>query len=365
MRTRAAVLWNSGEKWSIEELELSEPDPGEITIKVRATGLCHSDDHNVTGDYAAPLPLVGGHEAAGEVVAIGPGVDRFAVGDRVVTWPIYRCGHCRFCSEGRSWLCDGAGRIMEQAKSRLRKGEVGIGQYTQLGTFSEYTTIFENQAYLLPTDIPFEAAALVGCGVSTGYGAAVRIGQVAAGDAVVVVGVGGVGTAAIQGARIAGASKIIAVDPVRFKLDQAVRFGATHTASSVTEAIPILRELSWGVMAEVVVVTVGVMHGEWLGEIAELVGKGGKLVMTSVTPRSEPTVTLPLSMFSLSDKSLIGNVAGNSNPSSDFSEIWRLYRTGQMQLLEMITKTYTLDNINDGYNDLSAGTNVRGLVVFE
>jgi S-(hydroxymethyl)glutathione dehydrogenase/alcohol dehydrogenase len=254
---------------------------------------------------------------------------------------------------------------MAPAKSRVTSGEVAIGQYTQLGTFSEHTTISANQAYLLPPDIPFEAAALVGCGVSTGYGAVVRIGQVKAGAMVAVVGVGGVGTAAIQGARIAGASTIVAIDPVPFKLDQALRFGATHTALSVSEAIPVLRELSRGVMAEVVVVTVGVMHGEWLGEMAELVSKGGKLVMTSVTPRSESTMSLPLSAFSLSAKSLLGNVAGNTNPSSDFSEIWRLYRTGQLHLKEMITGTYTLDQINEGYNDLAAGTIVRGVIVFE
>lgn len=365
MKTRAAVLWNPGEKWSIEELELDDPGPGEITVRMRATGLCHSDDHNVTRDLPAPLPLVGGHEGAGEVVAVGPGVTRFSAGDRVVTWPVYRCGQCRFCTEGRSWLCDGAGGIMGEAEFRLHKGDVGIGQFTHLGTFSEYTTIAEGQAYLLPDDVPFEAAALVGCGVSTGYGASVRIGQVSTGDTAVVVGVGGVGTAAVQGARIAGASRILAIDPVEYKLDQARRFGATHVAASVTEAIPILRELTRGVMAEVVVVTVGVMHGEWLGEIAELVSKGGKLVMTSATPVAETTVTLPLAMFSFSGKSLIGNVAGNTNAVADFEEIWRLYRTGQIQLTEMITTTYSLDGINDGYADLFAGTNVRGVVVFD
>jgi S-(hydroxymethyl)glutathione dehydrogenase/alcohol dehydrogenase len=181
---------------------------------------------------------------------------------------------------------------------------------------------------------------------------------------VVVVGVGGVGMAAVQGARIAGAAAVMAVDPVQFKLEQAVRFGATHTATSVAEAIPILREFSWGVMAEVVVVTVGVMHGDWLEEMSQLVSKGGKLIITSVAPLSETTVTLSLDGFALSGKSLIGNCAGNTNAFADFNEIWRLYRAGRIQLTEMITKRYTLDGVNDGYADMHAGVNIRGVVAF-
>ena len=369
MKTHAAVLWTTGGKWAVEELDLADPEAGEITVRVRATGLCHSDDHNVTGDMPAPLPVVGGHEGAGEVTAVGAGVTRFRPGDRVITFPMPSCGHCRYCSKGRSWLCDLSARTMSATSSKdrypYRKGDTGIGAFTQLGTFSEYATISETQAFPLPDDIPFEAAALVGCGVSTGYGAAVRAGGVAPGDNVVIVGVGGVGAAAVQGARIAGASSILAVDPVPFKLDEARRFGATHTAASVAEALPLLRELSWGAMADVVIVTVGVMHGDLLAEMTELVGKGGKMVMTSVTPLSETSVALPLCMFAMSGKSLIGNLAGFTNPVADFDEMWRLYRAGSVKLTEMITHTYTLAEINDGYADMHAGNNVRGVIVFE
>ncbi|MGC9537434.1 NDMA-dependent alcohol dehydrogenase [Streptomyces sp. UG1] len=369
MRTRSAVLWNTGDKWSVEELEASDPAAGEVTVRIRATGLCHSDDHNVTGDFSAPLPVVGGHEGAGEVVAVGAGVDRFSVGDRVITFPMPSCGRCRFCSKGRSWLCDLSARTMSATgandRFRFHKGDTGIGAFTQLGTFSEYTTVSEAQVFALPDDIPYTAAALVGCGFSTGYGAAVRAGRVEPGDNVVVVGVGGVGMAAVQGARIAGAASVLAVDPVQFKLDEAVRFGATHTARSIEEAEPILRELSWGVMSEVVIVAVGIMHGDLLGPIADLVGKGGKMVMTSVTPLSETTVSLMLSPFAMSGKSLVGNLAGFTNPVADFDEMWRLHRRGHVRLEEMITKTYTLDEINQGYGDMHAGNNVRGVVVFD
>jgi S-(hydroxymethyl)glutathione dehydrogenase/alcohol dehydrogenase len=338
-------------------------------MRVRATGLCHSDDHNVTGDFQAPLPVVGGHEGAGEVIAVGPGVDRFAVGDRVVTFPMPACGRCRFCSSGRSWLCDLSARTMtataENNRYRFHKGEQGVGAFTQLGTFSEYTTVGEVQVFPLPDDIPFEAAALVGCGVSTGYGAAVRAGQVKPGDNVVVLGVGGVGMSAVQGARIAGASSIMAIDPVQRKLDAARRFGATHTAATIADATPVLNEVSWGVMADVVIVAVGVLHGDMLAEMAQLVSKGGKLVVTSVTPLSETTVDLPLSPFALSGKSLVGNLAGFTNPVADFDEMWRLYRAGRIQLDEMITTKYSLDEVNDGYADMHVGNNIRGAIVFD
>jgi len=369
MKTHAAVLWSAGDKWSVEELDLADPAAGEVTVRVRATGLCHSDDHSVTGDMPAPLPVVGGHEGAGEVVAVGADVTRLRAGDRVITFPMPSCGHCRYCSKGRSWLCDLSARIMSATSNKerypFRKGDTGIGAFAQLGTASEYVTISEAQAFPLPDDIPFEAAALVGCGFSTGYGAAVRAARVAPGDTVVVIGAGGVGAAAVQGARVAGAAAIVAVDPVPFKLDQARRFGATHTAASAAAALPLLRELSWGAMADVVIVTVGVMHGDLLAEMDDLVGKGGKLVMTSVTPLSETSVALPLCMFVMTGKSLIGNLAGFTNPVADFDEMWRLYRAGNVKLTEMITRTYSLAEINDGYADMHAGKNVRGIVVFD
>jgi len=369
MKTMAAVLWNTGEKWSVEELEVAPPAQGEVLVRIRATGLCHSDDHNVTGDFGMPLPIVGGHEGAGEVVEVGEGVTRLKPGDRVVTFPMPTCGRCRYCSKGRGWLCD-LSRYTTSGSApgnrfRFHKGDVGVGAFTQLGTFSEYTTVSETQTFLLPEDIPFEPAALVGCGVSTGFGAAVRAGSVAPGDNVVVIGIGGVGAAAVQGARVAGASSVLAIDPVEFKRETALRFGATHAVATIEQAMPLLSTLSYGAMSEVVIVTVGVMHGDWLGPMAELVGKGGKLVMTSVTPLAETTVALPLSPFAMSGKSLVGNLAGFTNPVGDFDEMWRLHRAGRVDLEGLITKRYSLDQINEGYADMHAGVNIRGLVTFE
>jgi len=171
--------------------------------------------------------------------------------------------------------------------------------------------------------------------------------------------------AAVQGAAVAGAASIVVVDPVAFKRDEALRFGATHTAADLAEASRLVRELTWGRMADVVLVTVGVMHGEWLGEMAELVSKGGKLVMTAVTPASETSVSLALTPFAMSGKSLIGNLAGFTNPQADFAEIWRLYRAGRVKLDELITTTYGLDEINEGYADMHAGSNIRGVLLFD
>ncbi|GHF36489.1 S-(hydroxymethyl)glutathione dehydrogenase/alcohol dehydrogenase [Amycolatopsis bartoniae] len=368
MKTNAAVLWKIGDKWSVEEVDVAPPGPGELTLQVHAAGLCHSDDHNVTGDMAAPMPVVGGHEGTGEVVEVGPGVDRYKPGDRVLTFPMPACGRCRFCSQGRSWLCDLSARTMS-ATSRgdrypFSKNGQGIGAFTQLGVFSEYTTVSEAQVFPLPDDIAYEPAALVGCGVSTGYGAAVRAGGVRPGDTVVVIGAGGVGMAAVQGAVVAGASSVLAVDPVMFKRAEAVRFGATHTSAGLAEAAETLRELTWGRMADVAIVTVGVMHGEWLDEMAGLISKGGKIVMTSVTPVAETTSSFSLTPFAMSGKSLIGNLAGFTNPLADFEELWRLHRAGRFELAGMVTNTYRLDQINEGYADMHAGNNVRGVVVF-
>jgi S-(hydroxymethyl)glutathione dehydrogenase/alcohol dehydrogenase len=369
MKSRAAVLWNVGEKWSVEELEVAPPAQGEVTIRVRATGLCHSDDHNVTGDFAAPLPLVGGHEATGEVIEVGPGVTRLKAGDRVITFPMPSCGECRYCSKGRGWLCDLSRYTMTGSapgnRYRFSRGDVGVGAFCQLGTFSEYATISAAQAFQLPDDIPWEPAALVGCGVSTGFGAATRTGRVAPGDNVVVVGVGGVGMAAVQGARVAGAASVLVIDPVAYKREASLRFGATHAVATVEEAMPLLSTLSWGAMSEVVIVTVGVMHTDWFAAMAELVGKGGKLVMTSVTPLAETAVSFALSPFAMSGKSLVGNLAGSTNPISDFDEMWRLYRAGRVDLENLITKRYTLDQVNDGYEDMHAGDTIRGLITFD
>jgi NDMA-dependent alcohol dehydrogenase len=365
-QSRAAIIDGVGQGWAIHEITVADPGPGEITVCLTASGLCHSDDHNNTGDFTAPMPLVGGHEGAGTVVAVGPGATRAREGDHVVLTPNPACGVCRFCSRGRSYLCDLNAYILEptgpNGRYRFFRDGVGIAAYAQLGTFSEYTTISEFQAVRVEKDLPLESACLFGCAIPTGYGAASKAGQVRAGDAVVVVGAGGVGMNAIQGARIAGARIVVAVDPVEFKRGQAKVFGATHTAQDIDTARQLLSELTRNVMADAVIVCIGVLRGTMYAGLAPLVAKGGRLVITSASPQSEEWLNLPANEFLLSNKSVVGNVWGLANPLDDLPSMFDLARTGQLKMAELVTREYSLDQINQGFADLHAGVNIRGVV---
>ncbi|MVZ99856.1 NDMA-dependent alcohol dehydrogenase [Actinomadura sp. LD22] len=368
MKTKAAVLWEPGKPWSVEEVDVAEPGPGEVLVKMTYAGLCHSDDHNVTGDFPGVAPLVGGHEGAGEVVAAGEGVDRVTVGDAVMLLATPACGVCRFCSSGRSYLCDANADVLAglrpDGSAPFASGDRKIGAYAQLGTFAEHTVVRQTQLLPYERDIPDACAAIVSCGVVTGYGSTVRAAQVRPGQTVVVVGAGGVGMSAVQGARIAGAARIVAVDPQPFKREQALEFGATHTAESMEEAAPLVRDLTRGVMADAVVLTVGVLDGEMLAPADQLTAKGGKIVLTSVARHDDDRPRLPLSPFLLSAKSLIGVVFGLTNSAADVNAMLDLYRSGSLRLDEMVTRKYSLDEIAAGYEDMHAGKNLRGVIEF-
>lgn len=369
MRTRAAVCWEVGKPWEITELELAAPDPEEVVVKLEYAGLCHSDDHNITGDFPAALPVVGGHEGAGEVVAVGANVDRVKVGDAVLLVATPTCGKCRYCADGRGYICDFNHDVLtglrpdgSYAFSTL-DGR-GLGGYAQLGTFSEYTLVRQQRVVRFERDIPAAVAAISSCGVVTGYGSAVRVGGVRQGDTVVVVGTGGVGMSAVMGAHAVGAAKIVAVDPVPFKREQALKLGATHAAASVEEAQSLVAELTRNAMADVAVITVGVLSGQQILPISRLVAKGGAVVITSVARFDDQTVALPIAEFSLSAKRLLGSVFGQTRPLADVERILDLYRSGRLPLDDLITRTYSLDEINKGYEDMHAGINIRGVIAY-
>ncbi|MVZ99907.1 NDMA-dependent alcohol dehydrogenase [Actinomadura sp. LD22] len=368
MKAKAAVLWEVGQPWSIEDVEVADPRPGDVLVKMSYAGLCHSDDHNITGDFPAQAPFVGGHEGAGEVVAVGAGVDRVKIGDAVMLLATPTCGVCRFCADGRGYLCDSnahvLGGLRPDGSAAFHVHDRPIGAYAQLGTFAEYTVVSQTQVLPFERDIPAASAAILSCAVVTGYGAAVRAGQIRPGQTVVVVGTGGVGMSAVQGAQIAGAARVIAVDPVEFKRKQALEFGATHSAPSMEEAIGLVRDLTRGVMADAVVLTVGVLSGEMLAPAAELTAKGGKIVLAAVAPREDDRPHLPLSPFLLSAKSLVGVVFGLTNPASDINAMLDLYRAGVLRVDEMVTRHYALDDITAGYADMHAGENLRGVIAF-
>ncbi|WP_439030568.1 Zn-dependent alcohol dehydrogenase [Gordonia terrae] len=363
--SKSAVLWNVGEKWNIESVDLASPGPGEVLVKVMASGLCHSDDHYVTGDQPAALPLVGGHEGAGIVEAVGTGVTRVKPGDHVVMVFNPPCGDCHFCNTGRANMCIIAKMATATPSTPFEARGQQFGGVAELGTFSEYTVIAEQRAIKIDDDIPFSSAALLGCAVITGWGASVYLGEVKPGETVVVIGTGGVGVNSLQGARNAGAGMILAVDPVDFKREKAKLFGATHTAASIAEASEILAAETKGAMADVAIISVGVGDNDMLQDVTRLTGPGGRTVITSVTPAASSTVNLSLFEFTLSEKTLRGNVYGGVNVYRDIPLLLNLYKLGKLNLDDLITTTYALDDINTGYADMHAGRNLRGVVLMD
>ncbi|MBS4729310.1 NDMA-dependent alcohol dehydrogenase [Mycobacterium sp. SM1] len=368
MKTRAAVLWDLGQKWEVDEVELDPPGPGEVLIRLIATGLCHSDEHLVTGDLPIPLPVVGGHEGAGTVAAAGPGVENLAEGDPVILTFLPACGRCSYCARGMGNLCEMGAAVMmgPQIDGTYRFHARGrdVGQMCLLGTFSEYTVVPAASVVKIDAGIPLDKAALIGCGVTTGYGSVVRTGEVGAGDTVVVVGAGGVGMNAIQGARIAGALTIVAVEPVAVKREQARGFGATHTAATIDEAWELVSDLTRGKLADVCVLTTDVAEASYVGQALSLVGKRGRVVVTAIGHPEDTSMSGSLLELTLYEKQIRGALYGSSNAAHDIPRLVDLYHAGLLKLDELITREYTLEQINEGYDDMRAGLNIRGLIRF-
>jgi NDMA-dependent alcohol dehydrogenase len=370
MKTRAAVLWEPNSKWSVEEIELDEPKFGEVLVKMKASGMCHSDEHLVTQDLPFPPPIIGGHEGAGIVEKVGPGVTTLAVGDHVVFGFIPACGRCPSCSTGHQNLCDmgalmGLGTQITDGTSRHHARGEDLKLMCLLGTFAEHTVVNEASVIKIANDLPFEKACLVGCGVTTGWGSAVYAADVQAGETVVVVGVGGIGANAIQGARMAGAKRIIAIDPIEFKREKAMEFGATHTFASVEEAIPGVAELTWGRNADKVILTLGVGSGEIMLPAMAMLAKRGRAVVTNIHPAMEMEVKMSLLDLTLMEKQVVGSLFGSANPRADIPKLLEMYQDGSLDLDNLVTRTYSLDDVNQGYDDMRDGKNIRGVLVMD
>ena len=313
--------------------------------------------------------MVLGHEGAGIVEEVGPGVTRVAPGDHVVCSFIPNCGTCRYCATGRQSICDWGATILEGSLPGGRFPLTGpAGQYgtmCMLGTFSQYGVIHQNSAVRVDEDLPLEKAVLVGCGVPTGWGSAVYSAGVTPGDTVVIFGIGGIGINAVQGARYAGAKNVIAVDPLENKREKAMELGATHAFGTAEEAQQAIIDLTRGQGADSAILTVDVMTAEVIGAGFNAIGKGGVVIVTGLGKLLEPTIQLPGTILTLFRKTLKGSLFGDCNPTYDIPKILGLYQAGDLKLDEIITRTYTLDQVNEGYDDLLAGKNVRGVVVHE
>jgi NDMA-dependent alcohol dehydrogenase len=371
VKTKGALLWGVGKDWSIEEIDVGDPREDEVTVELAASGLCHSDEHLVTGATpVASYPVIGGHEGAGVVTKVGPGVTTLKEGDHVVTAFSPACGRCLPCSKGLQNLCDlGANLLTGQSISDgSYRVTTSSGQpvvpMCLLGTFSPYITVHEASVVQIEPHIPLEVAALVGCGVTTGWGSATKVADVRPGESVVVMGAGGVGMNAVQGAAAAGARRVFVIEPVAAKHDWARSLGATHTFASVEEAQGPISELTQGRMADKTIITVGNIQGGDIAAAMSLTGKGGRVVVTGMGSAFDVDVTLSLFELTLLQKDLQGAIFGGLSPRTAIPTLLSLYEEGRLKLDELVTTRYHLEEINQGYQDMKDGRNIRGLVVY-
>ena len=362
--TRAAVCTGLNEPWKTEEIEIDPPGNREVRVKMVWSGMCHSDEHLRTGDISqtpevlemmgvkSMFPVVGGHEGSGIVTEVGTNVTQVAEGDHVAVSFIPSCGTCHWCASGRQNLCDLgmmtlAGGMISDGTYRYHLAGEDLNRMAQLGTFADEMVVHENSLVKINPWDNMKAAALISCGISTGFGS------------------GGVGSGAIQGARIAGARTIIAVDPVPFKLEKAKEVGATHTAPSMLDAQMMLPELTMGRNADVVILTPGVLKGELLAGACALGSKDARIVVTSIAPFDQMDVQLNLFNLAMFNQAILGTVFGSQSPRVQVPNLLNLFEAGQLKIDEIITQEYTLDQVQQGYEDQAAGTIVRGVVKFD
>jgi NDMA-dependent alcohol dehydrogenase len=366
MMTRAAICRAPGAPWEITDVELDDPKANEIRVKFMAAGMCHSDDHIQKGAAPMRMPVVGGHEGAGIVDAVGAGVTRAAVGDHVLCSFIPVCGSCPYCSTGRQNLCDtsvnAATGMLSDGTFRFHLNGADLGGLCVLGTFSQYAVVSEFAVVPIPADIPFDVASLVSCGVPTGWGSAVYVAGVRAGDTVVVYGCGGVGGNAVQGARFAGAKTVVAVDPVPFKREMAEVLGATHTFADAAEAHEFVAAATSGELADHAIITVGVLDDEVIAHALGIVGRSGQVTVTAV---GGGMLDVNPGMLIGFQRRVQGSVFGGCNPLYDMPRLLGLYRSGALKLDELLTRRYRLDEVNQGYQDMLDGKNIRGVIIHE
>ncbi len=375
MQTRGAVIRQAPGKYEVVDIEVDDPRENEIQVKMVASGLCHSDDHVATGDIPVGVyPFAGGHEGAGIITKAGSNPKGLKEGDHVVFSFLPSCGHCRWCASGMQNLCDlGAGLLAGSRWSdptdyrlHLSDGGANVGQMCGISTFLETTTVSADSAVKVPDDIPLDKACLVGCGVGTGWGSAVNAAEVQPGHTTIIMGIGGIGINAVQGASHAGASNIIAVDPVAFKREKAQEFGATHAVDSMEEATELAKQFTNGQGADSAIITVGVIKPEYVGQAMASIRKAGTVVVTALGNIAD-TTPLPVSLadVTLFQKRIQGAMFGQSNPNWDILRQLDLYRSGVLKLDELVTKTYTLDEVAQGYQDMHDGRILRGVIKYD
>lgn len=362
---KAAVCYAYGAPLSVEDLVIDPPARGEVRVRLAATAICHSDIHALRGEWAPdPLPVVYGHEAAGVVEEVGDSVTRARPGDRVVVSLLRSCGRCFYCERGEPHLCEGRAAFALASESRLRnrRGE-SVHQGISTAAFAEQAIVHESQLVRVPDDLPLDRACLLACGVITGVGAVLNTARLEPGSSAVVIGAGGVGLNAVQGARLAGAMPIVALDLLDGKLETARRFGATHALHAGRDDVArAVRELTDGRGADYVFVTVG--SAAAVVQALGLVRNAGTVVLVGIPPARE-TITVPVSALRLGERRIVGCAMGSTRLQVDVPRLVALYRDGRLKLDELITARYPLERINEAIAAVERGDVLRNVIVFD
>ena len=357
-----AVVAHELNRIAVEQIELAPPKAQEVKIKMAAAGVCHSDLSVINGTIPQPFPVVLGHEGAGVIEAVGEGVTHTKPGDHVVMSFVPNCGRCFHCVRGEAFLCRAMprGGVMPDGTSRLKLGDKPLAAFCSLGNMAEYVVCPAMSVVPISKEIPLKVAALIGCGVTTGVGAAINTAKVAPGSTVAVFGCGGVGLSVIQGARIAGAARIFAVDVSAEKLELARRFGATDVVPANDAAKTIVAQTN-GIGVDYAFEAIG--NAAVVEAAVSATRRGGTTVAVGVGKLSE-SIKLNALGFPLSGKSLCGCMFGSANPQHDFPKLLDLYRGGKLDLEGMVTRTYTIDEAPKAFEDLEKGVNARGVIAF-
>jgi NDMA-dependent alcohol dehydrogenase len=366
MRAQAAVLYEAGTPLRFEEVEVMPPQAGEVLVRMYAGGVCHSDLHVMKGDLVMPMPIILGHEGSGVVEEIGAGVASVKPGDHVI--PIWRvsCGTCEYCTGGRPALCDVGTQmrvtgLMPDGSTRFHINGKPVRHFAGVSTFAQLSTMPEAAVLKIPPDFPLDKAAVLGCGVITGVGAVINAARVKMGSSVAVFGCGGIGLNAIQGARIVGALRIIAVDVADQKLEYARTMGATHTINAAQQnPIAAIQEITGGRGVDYAFEAIGIT--ETIEQAYAATRKMGTCVVIGVT-RADVRISLNANEMVYAEKTIMGSLYGSSRPKIDLLNLIEMYRSGKLLLDELLTRTYPLQQINEAYAALERGEVARSLVL--
>lgn len=366
MKVTAALLREARVPFEIHELDLQEPGPGEVLVRIAAAGVCHSDYHLVSGATKHPMPVVAGHEGAGVVEAFGAGISDLHVGDHVVLSWTPDCGECFYCVRGKSNLCETytgpiwAGVMLDGTPRLSLKGKP-VYHYCGLASFATHAVVPRQSCIVARKDVPLEVAALVGCAVATGVGAAMLTANVRPGDSVVVYGCGGVGLSILQGAKLCGAQTLIAVDSNEAKLKIAGEFGATHTLAARDDVPQQVAELTGGRGADYAFEAVGLPKVQ--EQALHAIRPGGTLVLAGLSAMGTGT-NLPAAIITRQEKTIKGSYYGSVHPRRDFPMLLDLYRAGRLDLDRLVSRRYRLDQINEAFAEMLTGGHARGVIVF-